>query len=134
MSTENEATARAGVHHILAVVHAEWNARTRPTADEAEDGADEPGECSGFVADIGDDLTLTVGARGRYRYLADGYSKCWRHHHNGALLTLLSANRWLGCNRLRRIRLLRIRWLCWVRSLRVLAWVITSGIRVWRRR
>ena len=33
VATEHEAAARAGVHHVLAVVHAERNARARPTSE-----------------------------------------------------------------------------------------------------
>jgi len=51
---------------------------------------------------------------------------------------LSSVRTWLGCNRLRRIRLLRIGGLCWVRRLRlrrrVLARIITCSFRVRRRR
>lgn len=137
--TKDEATARARVNHILAVVHAERNARTQPTADKAEYGADEPRESSGLIADIRHDLTMAVGADGLKRHVAHGsrQSNGRSHHEHRILLTLLPGI-WLGCNRLRRIRLLRIGGLCWVRRLRlrrrVLARIITCSFRVRRRR
>lgn len=152
VAPENEAAVGASVDDVLAVVHAERNARTQPTPDEAEYGEDEPGQSSRFVADIGHHLTLTVGT-GRLERLdaqRSTHSHGRRHYHHGALLARLSRH-WLGCNRLsgirlRRVRLLRriwlLRWICglrWVGSLRLSRWRIlgrvnASSFRVGRRR
>jgi len=62
------ATVGAGVNHVLAPVHAEWDqAATKVTPDKAEDEADDPGEGARLKLSCRDNLGLAVGAPGVHR-------------------------------------------------------------------